>query len=227
MRTTQVMCWAGTVGLFAWAVCLVSAQPLPGATPPVIDPNGVVPIYSSAVEIQPGEWVSIYGKNLALLPSTWNGDFPTVLGDTSVTINGKAAYLWYVSPQQINLQSPDDTAVGSVNVIVTTNGGTATSTVSLGQFAPAFSLVDGKHVAGIILRTDGSGAFGNGGYDILGPTGTSLGYATVAAKSGDVIELFGVGFGPTNPAVVAGKAFTGAAPTATSVQLFMALSRNL
>ena len=53
----------------------------------------------------------------------------------------------------------------------------------------------------------------------LGPTGTSLGYPTVAAKAGDVVELFGTGFGPTNPAVLAGQAFSGAAPTTNPVTL--------
>jgi len=55
----------------------------------------------------------------------------------------------------------------------------------------------------------------------IGPTGTSLGYKTVAAKAGDVLELFGVGFGPTTPTVQAGKAYSGAAPTDNPVQLFI------
>ena len=104
------------------------------------------------------------------------------LGGTSVTINNRPAYLWYVSPGQINLQLPDDTATGSVSVVVTTAGGTVTSSVNLGPFSPSFSLLDGKHVAGIIARSDGSGAYGGGTYDVVGPTGTSLGYKTVAAK---------------------------------------------
>jgi uncharacterized protein (TIGR03437 family) len=74
-------------------------------------------------------------------------------------------------------------------------------------------------VAAIILRSDGSGAYGGGSYDILGPTGTSLGYRTVAAKAGDIIELYGAGFGPTNPAVQAGQVFSGAAPTTNPVTL--------
>jgi uncharacterized protein (TIGR03437 family) len=93
------------------------------------------------------------------------------------------------------------------------------STVTLAAFSPSFSLLDNKHVTGIILRTDGSGAYGSGTYDILGPTGTSLGFKTVAAKAGDTIELFGVGFGPTNPTVPAGKPFSGAATTTIPVQL--------
>jgi uncharacterized protein (TIGR03437 family) len=100
-----------------------------------------------------------------------------------------------------------------------TAAGSTSSTVNLGQFGPSFNLLDGKHVAGIILRSDGSGAYAGGAYDIVGPTGTSLGYKTVAAKAGDVLELFGIGFGPTNPVVPAGKAYSGAAVTTNTVSL--------
>jgi hypothetical protein len=79
------------------------AAPNPVTVPPTINAGGVVPLYSSSTTIQPGSWVSIFGSNLAGTPTTWNGDFPTLLGGTSATINGKPAYLWYVSPNQINL----------------------------------------------------------------------------------------------------------------------------
>ena len=52
------------------------------------------------------------------------------------------------------------------------------------------------------------------------PTSDSaLGYATVAAKPGDVVELYGSGFGPTNPKVLAGQTFSGAASTTNPVTL--------
>lgn len=104
---------------------------------------------------------------------------------------------------------------------MTTPNGTAESAVTLSRFAPSLSVLDGKHVAGIILRSDGSGAYGGGTYDIVGPTGTSLGYKTVAAKAGDSLVLFGVGFGPTNPAVPAGAPYSGAAATTNSIQLLV------
>jgi uncharacterized protein (TIGR03437 family) len=188
---------------------------------PTIASGGIVPVDSSSTTIQPGEWVSIYGTNLAAISATWNGNFPTSLGGTSVTINGKLAYLWYVSPAQINLQAPDDTATGTVSVVVTTASGSATSTVTLAQVAPSFLLYDAKHVAGIIPRTDGSGAYGGGTYDVLGPTGNSLGYPTVAAKAGDWVELYGVGFGPTSPTVLAGQLFSGAASTTNTVNVLI------
>ncbi|HXJ40273.1 MAG TPA: hypothetical protein VNH18_13420 [Bryobacteraceae bacterium] len=189
------------------------------SSPPTISSGGIVPIYSTTTSIQPGSWVSIFGNNLADATAAWNNDFPTTLANTAVTINGKSGYLWYVSPTQINLQAPDDSTTGSVDVVVTTPGGTATGEVTLSPFGPSFSLLDGKHVAGIILRSDGSGAYGGGTYDIAGPTGTSLGYKTVAAKAGDNLVLFGVGFGPTTPAVAAGRVFTGSALTVGFVKL--------
>jgi uncharacterized protein (TIGR03437 family) len=188
---------------------------------PTITAGGVVPVYSSATTIQPAEWVSIYGTNLASGTSTWTGNFPVSLGGTSVTIDGKSAYLWVVSPTQINLQVPDDTKTGIVPVVVTTAGGSVTSSVTLAQFAPSFLLLDAKHVTGIILRSNGTGAYGGGAYDILGPTGSSLGYPTVAAKAGDSVVLFGVGFGPTSLAVPAGQAFSGATSTTNAVEVLI------
>lgn len=73
----------------------------------------------------------------------------------------------------------------------------------------------------IILRANGSGAYGGGTYDILGPTGSSLGYATVAAKAGDTVELFAVGLGPTNPTEPAGQTFAGAAPVVNPVTVLI------
>jgi uncharacterized protein (TIGR03437 family) len=192
-----------------------------GANSPAITPGGIVPIYSTVNTIQPGSWISIYGTNLATAAATWNGDFAKSLGGTSVTVNGKPAFLWFVSPFQLNVQAPDDTQTGVVSVVVTTPNGTATSTVMLAPVAPSFSVLDGKHVAGIILRSDGSGAYGGGTYDIAGPTGTSLGYKTVAAKAGDSLVLFGVGFGPTSPTVPAGAAYGGAAPANDTIALMI------
>jgi len=192
-----------------------------GSTAPFLSSGGITPLGSdSGGTIQPGEWVTLWGNNLANETAAWNGDFPTTLAGTSVTIDGKAAYLSYVGPRQINLQAPDDSTVGvPVPVVVTTPPGVASATVILAPFAPSFTLADATHVAGIILRQDGSGAYGGGSYDILGPTGTTLGYPTKAAQAGDVVELFGVGFGPTSPSVPAGRAFAGAAPSSDPVRL--------
>jgi virginiamycin B lyase len=183
--------------------------------------SAVVPVGSTVNIIQSGEWVSIYGMNLASSTVTWDGNFPTSLGGTSVTIDGESAYLSFVSPTQINVQVAEDAATGLVPVVVTTTAGKASSTVTLAPFAPSFLLLDSKHVAGIIPRSDGTGAYAGGSYDILGPAGNSLGYATVAAKAGDTVELFALGLGPTDPAGQPGHPFSGVAPTTNPVKLLI------
>ena len=129
-----------------------------------------------------------------------------------MTVGGKAAYLSFVSPGQIDFEVPNVTGPGVVLVEVTTAMGSGTANATLASFSPSFFLLDSKHVAGIILRANGS-------YDIIGPTGSSLGYPTVAAKAGDIVELFGTGFGPTNPAVAPGVPFSAAAPTTSPVTI--------
>ena len=93
----------------------VAASGSAGAPAPAIASGGIAPIASKVSTISAGEWVSIYGANLASGVATWTGNFPTTLGGSSVTVDGKPAYLWYVSPSQINLQVPDDSATGPVH----------------------------------------------------------------------------------------------------------------
>jgi uncharacterized protein (TIGR03437 family) len=204
-----------TAGLFAVAAAVPAAQP------PSIPSNGVVSLYTADNVIQPGGWGSIFGTNLAVGTAGWKGEFPTSLAGTSVTIDGRAAYLSYVSPTQINFQAPDDGATGPVPVVVTTPTGTATATVSLSPYSPAFELFDSMHVAAIILRQGGGGAYGDGAYDILGPDGNCFGYPTVAARPGDLVELFGIGFGPTDPPVPAGHPYSGSAPIVNNLGLYI------
>jgi uncharacterized protein (TIGR03437 family) len=186
-------------------------------TPPAITPGGIVPNNGSVSVIQSGSWISIFGSDLASGTALWNGDFPQSLGGTSVTIDNKPAYLWYVSPRQINLQVPDDASTGIVGVVVTTASGTASSTVQLAAYAPSFSLLgDGRHVAGEIATPNGSGAYDGGAYDLAGPSNT-FSYSTRPVKAGETLSLYGVGFGPTTPTVHAGQPYSGAARTNSPV----------
>jgi uncharacterized protein (TIGR03437 family) len=183
----------------------------PSSGAPAISSGGVVPIFSSATTIQPGSWISIYGTSFAAATTTWNGDFPQSLGGVSVMIDSKPAYLWFVSAAQINAQAPDDTATGSVPVTVTTAGGTATSSVTLGAYGPSFSLLNSRYPAAIVL-TPGSGGNSGGGYDIIGPVG-AFSYPTRPVQAGETVILYGVGFGPTNPAVPSGQIVSSPSPS--------------
>jgi uncharacterized protein (TIGR03437 family) len=197
----------------------VTLTPAPAqANGPAVTSGGVVPVYSSSTTIQPGSWFSIYGSKLAAATTIWNGDFPTTLGGTTVTVNGKPAYLWFVSDGQINAQAPDDTATGSVPFTVETAAGKFSGTVTLATAGPSLLLLgDAKHATGVIITPNGSGSQAGGAYDLLGPSSTGAGFR--AAKKGEPVALYGVGLGPTSPAVASGKVFAGAAATVTKPTL--------
>ena len=57
-----------------------------------------------------------------------------------------------------------------------------------------------------------------GTYDLAGPAGR-FSFSTRPVQAGEVLELFGVGFGPTERAVPAGQAFSGATPVANLVKV--------
>jgi len=167
---------------------------------PSIYPSGIIPIFSEVPIIQPGEWISIYGNNLATSSTSWNNNFPQSLAGVSVTINGKLGFLYYVSPTLIDLQAPDDTTQGCVNVTVSTPVGSTTYAVVLAQQAPSLNLwPDNKHAAAIIYTS--------AGYDLLAPTGSIPGLATRPVQVGETISLFGVGFGPLQFAAPAGQVY--------------------
>ena len=76
-------------------------------TVPQISPGGVTNAASYGTVLAPGELFSIFGTNLATTTaSAATVPLPTTLGTTSVTVNGKAAPLVFVSPTQINAQIP-------------------------------------------------------------------------------------------------------------------------
>ncbi len=109
-------------------------------------------------------------------------------------MGGKPAYVYYISPGQLNVLAPDVPA-GPVTVTVTTPGGTSTSfatTASL--YGPAFFLWPGSQV--VATRQD---------YTYAVKAGTFAGATTVAAKPGEVLILWGTGFGPTMPAAPIGR----------------------
>jgi uncharacterized protein (TIGR03437 family) len=159
--------------------------------------------------IAAGSWVQIKGANLSNTDPgrTWKdsevvgGNLPASLDGTSVTINGKPAFVYYVSPAQVNVVAPVDTAEGPVDVVVTNNGqSSAAGTVNLARFSPAFFEYNGSNA--IATR--------NPDYALIGSVA-----GTVPARPGDVLIFWGTGFGPTNPAIPNGKVIAGA-PAATT-----------
>jgi uncharacterized protein (TIGR03437 family) len=112
-----------------------------------------------------------------------------------MTIAGKPAYVAYISPTQINALASPDTPAGAVDVQVTTTLGTSARATGQSQAAaPSFFLWAGKYA--VATRAD---------YTLAAANGLFTGMATAPAKPGEIIILWGTGFGVTNPAVPAGQ----------------------
>src|ERR1017187_5652653 len=113
---------------------------------PTILPSGVITAgnYGAFPAIAPATWIEIYGYNLATTRSqTWAGnDFkgnqaPSALGGTTVTVEGKPAFIDFVSPGQVNVQVPSGIDPGPQPVIVTTAGGSSLAyTVTVNTLEP-------------------------------------------------------------------------------------------
>jgi endoglucanase len=155
-------------------------------------------------------WTTIFGTNLSQTTRGWsasdfNGNLlPTMLGGVSVSIDGIPAYVAYVSPTQINVLAPDDSALGTVTVQVMSPSGTASSMVEKEAFSPAFFTFSNNYAAAVHL---------NG--TLVAPPG--LFPAASPAKPGETIELYGTGFGPTNPPSPTDQLVSHPEPTANDV----------
>jgi len=181
---------------------LVENNPSGGSTPaPVItlvaNAAGEVPL------IAPNTWLEIKGFNLSPPGDTriWQGaDFvnsqlPTQLDQVSVTVNGKNAYIYYISPTQVNILTPPDAMQGPVQIQLT-NGGALSAPVTVSTASVSTSLFafnGGPYVAA--RHAD---------FSLLGPARLYAGLTT-PAKPGETVLLYANGFGPTSSAVVAGS----------------------
>lgn len=178
-------------------------------TAPLPTITGVVNGASFQPGFESGSWVTIQGSDLSNTNPgrTWtaseivNGALPESLDGTSVTIDGKPAFVYYISPTQLNVQAPTDSATGPVPVVVTNNGQTSAAfTAQLEAFSPAFFMYNGYVIASHL------------------PDYSLTGNASAPAAPGDILILWATGFGPTIPATPAGVVVTGA-PAATTTAI--------
>jgi len=108
--------------------------------------------------------------------------FPNNAGDVSVTVNGVAAPLIYVSPTQINFQIPWETTSGTSVPIIVTSNGVASSPEMVTIAAPAApSMFLSEFVNGVAWVT-----------------GTGCVATECAVQAGGTYQLWANGLGPKN-----------------------------
>ena len=123
--------------------------------------------------------LSIFGSDLA--PSTWSAQtvpLTAQLAGVSVTVNGVAAPLYYVSPSQLNVQIPYATPVNTTaTLVVNNNGQTVSRSFAVSPAAP-----------GIFADQNGAPI------------------PNASAAAGQIVTLFITGDGALSPPIATGSA---------------------
>jgi trimeric autotransporter adhesin len=204
------------------------AVPLPTITAGgVVGAGGSIP---AVTQISSGGLATIFGTNFAPAGTARsvaagdlvNGILPTTLAGVCVQVGGQPAFLTFVGATQVNIQVPTVAANDKVSVVVIANCGTANAlqsaavTVATLAATPEF-LFWVKNASGknpIIAVNAVTGEY-------IGAAGLIPGLTFIPAKAGDILTIYGVSFGPTNPSVAPGVAppAVGNATNAPSVQL--------
>jgi uncharacterized protein (TIGR03437 family) len=171
--------------------------------------TGVVSSASYASPVEPGSLVSIFGSNLATGRASAPGTslpLPKMLDGTSVTFNGVAAPLFFVSSGQINAQMPSSIAASPVilswaTVVVSSPSGSSDpAQVSTFTSGPAVFTPDSSGCGQALALNNA-------------PDGTvSLNSPSNSAAPGDYVSIFGTGLGTPQVLPADGYAATAADP---------------
>ena len=159
-----------------------------------LNPQGVVNAASFAPagdSISPGEFVTLFGTNLAPVTESASAPFPPSVAGVSVLVNGLSAPIYLVSPGQINALVPYATT-GATASIVVNNNGTMSNTVQVpvAGTAPGVFSIDRNGIgSGAILHAD-----------------FSLVTSGKPAKRGETVLIYLTGLGAVNPPVADGTA---------------------
>jgi uncharacterized protein (TIGR03437 family) len=204
----------GSSSTYWWSYVYRLVQPKAKVTAAV---NGA----SSRPGIASGSWVTLFGELLSEKSRMWAaGDFssgrlPTVLDGVQVTIDGKSAYIYYISPGQLNVLAPDGIGAGQVKVEVKNWLGSSETFTALSQrTAPGafvFEAEGGRH----IIAHNPDGAF-------LAKANIVPGLSTRPARPDEVFTMYVTGLGPTNPATPAERVLAAPAPTLDRVSVRIA-----
>ncbi len=162
-----------------------------------LDPLGVTSAASFAPAgnpIAPGEFIALFGSGLAKSLQTAGVPYPSTLNGVTVSINGKLAPLYFVSPGQINAIVPYSTTGPTATIVVQNGTNSNTVTVPVAATAPGvFTANQSGSGIGAMRHTDAAATIIDAGHP---------------AAPGETIQIYLTGMGAVNPAVADGTAGT-------------------
>jgi uncharacterized protein (TIGR03437 family) len=188
--------------------------------PPVINAGGIISAsaFGGSPAIAPGTLIEIYGSNLSSKTEGWgssfmNGVAPVSLDGVTVSVGGTPAFINYVSPGQVNALTASDTPISSgfVDITLMNSSGTsdplaiyvnATQPGLLAPPTPTYLIAGKQYVAATL------------------PDTTVAGVPSHPAVPGDILTIYGIGFGPVSDNVSAGTIPTQGDQLSTPLQFF-------
>ena len=157
---------------------------------PVLFPRGTVnAFYRSSGVLAPGTVAEVYGSSLATSTVSPPLPLPFSLNSTSLLIGGASPPLFFLSSGQLNVQIPIELQGGrQYQIIVSANGAiTLPDTLDMNPVQPGVLAFDDGHTK---AQRPGDG---------------TLVDAARPAKAGEILTLYLLGMGATNPAVPTGQ----------------------
>ena len=140
-----------------------------------------------------GDILVVKGEQLSFQAPTYlNVPLPATSGGTAVLVNGTACPLFYTSYGQIAFQLPYDVSPGTALIQVKRDDGAVSNLASITIAPRAPRLL-------VTVEPDADCPSGT-------PPGLCINSAAHPARAGDVLTVYAIGFGPTNPIVAAGAA---------------------
>jgi len=190
--------------LFACLLCawMLRAESSPSIPAPLYAPSSIVNAADfKAGPLAPNTIGTLYGRDLAFATRSlaaediYSGILPTTLLGSSVRllIRNTLAFIYFVSPNQVNFLVPSTLTPGPADFIFSVDGRKGeTIRVQLAEFSPALFLLDPETILG--TRPDGSVITSEN-----------------PARPGDIVILYATGLGSTRPRIPAGQIPTSAA----------------
>ncbi len=179
--------------LFA-ALALATSLCAQDANAPNYTAAGIVNGASFTTGLAPNTIVSIFGTNLS-----WNttpltssdmrgGVMPTTLGNVEVYFEGWPAYLYYVSPLQINLLVPSSLLPGTFQMWVSRQG----------TRGPIVNVILQNAAPALFQTSSGAAIATHQDWSVIS--------SDAPAKAGELITLWATGLGATDPQLLDGAA---------------------
>jgi uncharacterized protein (TIGR03437 family) len=151
--------------------------------------------------LAPGTIAEIFGSALSANTATPSQlPLPNTFQNTTVTVAGLSAPLYFVSDGQLDAQLPAELLPNASYPLVVTNG----NAISVPQMVTITDVAPG-----VAASMDGQTIAQHGNFAYVTPSNP--------AKPGEVLIMYLVGLGATNPAVKSGTAAPGVEPLARLV----------